>query len=122
MISIKRLFRSFCDAWHGLVYVWKNEQNFQIQVLVAVLVLIAMIYFRPRKYEIIVLLILIVSVLTMELMNTALEYLADLFKPRLHPYVGLIKDIMAGAVLLTSIGAFIIGIIILAPYFVSLIK
>lgn len=122
MLSVKRLIHSFRDAWHGLVHVWKHEQNFQIQVFIAFLVMLAIWYFPLRRYETIVLILLIVSVLAMELMNTALEYFADLFKPRIHPYIGLIKDIMAGAVLITSVGALTIGIIILGPYFVSLIK
>lgn len=122
MISLKRLLASFKDAAHGVVYVYKHEQNFRIQIFISILVLAAIFYFPLRTYEIILLLLLIMTVLTIELMNTALEYFTDLLKPRIHPYVGLVKDIMAGAVLLTSLGAFIIGMIIFGPYFVSLGK
>jgi undecaprenol kinase len=61
-------------------------------------------------------------VLAMELLNTALEYFTDLLKPRLHHYVLVIKDTMAAAVLITSLGALIIGLIIFIPHFIRLIK
>lgn len=86
------------------------------------LVLAAMAYFPLRKWEMVAVFLLIVMVLTVEVLNTALERFADLLKPRLHHYVGAIKDIMAAAVLVTSLGALIIGIIILGPYFISLAR
>lgn len=122
MLSIGRLVKSFSDAFRGIVYVFKNEQNFRIQITVGILILWAIFYFPLRTWETILLILLTIMVLTMELVNSALEHFADIFKPRLHPFVGTIKDIMAGATLLTSLGAFIIGYIILSPYFISLFK
>ena len=66
--------------------------------------------------------ILITMVLTMELLNTALEYFTDLLKPRLHQYVESIKDIMAGAVFLTSACAIVVGLLIFVPYFLHFKK
>ena len=112
---------SFIDAGRGVVQVFQSEQNFRIQIVGALMTLAAVFYFPLRKWEMVVLLLLVVMVLTMEMLNTALERFTDLLKPRLHHYVGTIKDIMAAAVLITSLGAFIIGIIILGPYFISLL-
>lgn len=122
MLSLRRLAQSFRDALRGLAHVFRAEQNFRLQVAGAVLVLAAMVYFPLRKWETVAVFLLIVMVLTTEVLNTALERFADLLKPRLHHYVGAIKDIMAAAVLVTSLGALIIGIIILGPYFISLAR
>ena len=55
-------------------------------------------------------------VLIMELINTIMERVVDILKPRVHPYVRLIKDLMAASVLLASILAVIVGLIIFIPY------
>lgn len=119
---IFRFVNSFVNAVRGVAYVFKNEQNFRIQIFSAFLVLVFIIALPLRIWEIVVLILLIVMVLTMELLNTALEHFTDLFKPRVHPYVGVIKDIMAAAVLITSLGASIIGIILIYPHFIGLLK
>lgn len=122
MMSFKQLGKSFMHAMRGLVYVFKNEQNFRIHTLLTIIT-VATIYFFPLfTWERVLVIILIVMVLTMELLNTALERFADLLKPRLNYYVGTIKDIMAAAVLITSVGALIIGILILWPHFMTLFK
>lgn len=122
MVSLHRLLQSFRDALRGVVYVFKNEQNFRIQFVIALLVIAAVIYFPLHSWEVVLLVLLMVMVLTMELLNSAVERLSDLLKPRLHHYVGTIKDMMAAAVLITSLGALIVGVIIIWPYFMSLLK
>lgn len=119
---MKRFIASFRDAGRGFVYVFKKERNFRVQTLFALAVLGVIFLFPLKVWEIIVLILLTVMVLTMELLNTALEHFTDLFKPRVHPYVGVIKDIMAAAVLITAIGAAVIGLIIIWPHFEPLIK
>ncbi len=122
MFSFQRLIRSFVDAWRGMVHVYRKEQNFRIQVGASLLILIAIIFLPLRTWEIVVLILLVVMVLTMEILNTALENFSDLFKPRVHPYVGVVKDLMAGSVLITALGALIVGSIILLPHFLGLFK
>ena len=55
-------------------------------------------------------------VLIMEIINSAFEKIADMFKPRIHVYAEIVKNIMAGAVLISSLTALVIGIIIFYPY------
>ncbi len=121
-MSVKSLFNSFSAAFAGLKHTFQHEQNFRLQVLLAILVLIVTVYFPLKVWEVILVILMLVAVLAMELLNTALEYFADLLKPRLHHYVSVIKDIMAAAVLITSLGALIVGLIIFVPHFVGLIK
>jgi len=107
------------DAGKGLVFAFKTEQNFRIQILVAGVALIFAVIFSLKTWEIILIILLIMMVLMMELLNTAIEKFADLLVPRLHHYIHNVKNIMAAAVLLTSLGAAIIGAMIFLPHFIN---
>jgi diacylglycerol kinase len=120
MNSFQKLFKSFRYATRGLKYVLKHEQNFQIEILGGLFVVILMYLFPTRNLEKIALFIVILAVLVMELINTIFERVVDMLKPRMHPYAQLVKDVMAAAVLLSSIGAVIVGVIIFWPYFQEL--
>jgi len=116
MRRIKEFAQSFRHALRGLVYALKNERNFQNEIIFAAVVVIATVYFNVTRSEMIVLFLVIMLVLIMELLNTIMERIVDILKPRIHPYAKLIKDLMAGTVLLSSILAVIIGLIIFIPY------
>jgi len=120
MNSLQKLFKSFRYATRGLKHVLKHEQNFQIEILGGFFVVILMYLFPTRSLEKIALFIVIFAVLVMELINTIFERMVDMLKPRVHPYAQLVKDVMAAAVLLSSVGAVIVGIIIFWPYFQDL--
>ncbi|MEI7497824.1 MAG: diacylglycerol kinase family protein [Candidatus Falkowbacteria bacterium] len=122
MIKITRLFKSFIYAFRGLVKVVREEQNFQIQLTAAILVFIAAVWLKISTTEWLVLMGIILLVLLMELVNSAVERVTDLFKPRISTYVKEIKDIMAAAVLLASLGAIVVGVIIFGPHVWSLIS
>lgn len=115
MIKIGRLIKSFRYSIKGLIKTWKEEQNLQIQSLVALLVLFLAFYFKISPGEWALLILSISLVLTIELINSAVERITDILKPRINGYVKEIKDIMAGAVLLISIMSVIVGLIIFLP-------
>lgn len=116
MDNFKKLFQSFHYAFRGLKYVLKNEQNFQIDILAGIFIVVLMFLFPTRALEKIALFLVVFAVLVIELINTMFERMVDMLKPRVHPYARLVKDVMAAAVLLSSIGAVIVGIIIFWPY------
>jgi undecaprenol kinase len=118
--NLKKFFRSFRNAWRGLKYVVRNEQSFQIELLIGIFVIMLMFIFDIRVLEKVALFLVIFFVMVMELFNTMLERVVDILKPRVHPYAQLIKDVMAAAVLLAAIGAIVVGTIILYPYFRAL--
>jgi diacylglycerol kinase (ATP) len=66
--------------------------------------------------EKLIIILVILAVLVAEIFNSAIEKICDLLKPRLEERVGLIKDISAAAVFLTSVGALIIGILLFWPH------
>lgn len=122
MFSIKRLIRSFRYALRGVAHVFREEQSFRVQVVAGLAVLVMALYFNVRTWEAVALLLVIIVVLVLELINSVFERVVDVLKPRMHPYVETIKDIMAAVVLISSIGAVLIGILILGPYVVSLFR
>jgi len=116
MERIKQFSCSVKNAFRGLIHAFRHEKNFQNEVAIAILVIIAMFYFPTSRLENVALIGMIMAVLIMELVNTIFERVVDILKPRIHPYARLIKDLMAAAVLITAFVSIIIGIIIFYPY------
>jgi len=116
---MKTLFTSFTHALRGIAYVFRNENNFRIQVGAACVVVVLMNVFTLSRVEILVLILIMLLVLMLEIVNTAIEKFLDLLKPRMHGHVAVIKDVMAGAVLLSSITALVIGCIIFIPHIIE---
>lgn len=108
-------------AFKGFRFVFTHEQNFRLQILIALVVILAMLYFRITGIQAVMLIFCIVSVLVLEVINSIFEHLVDLLKPRIHYIVGEIKNMMAAAVLLASVSAGIIGFIIFWPYLLGII-
>lgn len=102
-------------ALKGVFLLLKNEPNFRLQSIVALLVTGAGFYFDISSIEWILQTLAIGLVLGTEALNTAIEKTADFVHPDHHPKIGVIKDIAAGAVLLSAITALIIGSIIYLP-------
>jgi len=109
--------RSFQDAYRGLVYTFRYELSFRIQSVLAILALLLAFYFPLRLSERVVIILLVALVLVLELINSVVERVVDLFKPRIDNAAKIIKDIMAAAVLLAAVLAAIIGWIIFYPHF-----
>lgn len=107
---------SFLHAWRGILLAFKNERSFRIQLAIASLIITAVFIFPLNTYERVVLLLAVAAVLVLELLNSTVERMVDLFKPRLSQYVGEIKDLMAGAVLIASLFAAVVGSLILWPH------
>ena len=111
-MSITRLFKSFNYAFRGLVKTWHEEQNLQIHTVIAIIVVLFGAILKISINEWLIPIITITLVILMEIVNSAIERVTDILKPRIHGYVKEIKDIMAAAVLLASISAVIVGLII----------
>jgi undecaprenol kinase len=75
-----------------------------------------MLYIGVARSDAIVIILVITFVLTLEIVNTVVERLVDMLKPRLHTYAESIKDLTAALVLIGSLAAVIIGILVFYPY------
>lgn len=117
-----KLLQSFRHALRGLVTAFRTERSFRVQIAVAVVVLALISMVPIEAWERAILVLVITLVLVLELVNSSLERLVDLAKPRLHAYAGEIKDVMAGGVLVASIGAVILGLMILGPHIMTILR
>lgn len=106
--------RSFDHAYRGLIYAVRTQRNMRFHVVVATVVLIGSLFLGVSKLELAVLVLVIMFVFTTELFNTALEFAVDLATKEYHPLAKLAKDVSAGAVLVSSVGAVLVGYLILA--------
>ena len=116
-VDFKKLFKSFGFGFSGIKAIFKEEHAFKIMFLVAILVIIAMFYFNLPLTQKAVLFIMIFLVLILELINSVIEEVLDFVCPEFNEKVKVIKDMLAGMVLLASLGAAVIGLLIFLPYF-----
>jgi diacylglycerol kinase len=110
-----RVTESFVNAFHGLRDCVLHEKNFRIQYVIAILIVIAGIFFKLNATEWILILICFATVLSFEIINSAMEKLCDLVCPDFNLTIKKVKDMAASAVLLSAIISFIIGCIIFLP-------
>ncbi len=108
-------------AIEGVLWVAKTQRHMRIHLLAAVGVLALALLFRISAVEFILLALAVTFVLFAEMFNTAIEVLVDLASPEFHPLARRAKDVAAGAVLVASIGAVIIGYLALAGYILPIL-
>lgn len=104
-------------ALHGLKTVWKEEVNFKIEVFITAIVVGMGLYFHLRSWEYALVTISIAMVLCAEIINTAVEDLCDRITTEEDQMIGKIKDISGAFVLVSVVGAMIVGILVFYPHF-----
>ena len=114
-----RLLKSFKWAGQGIIYCIRREKNFQLHCFFAGLAILAGILFSISAIEWIVLTMCMATVLTLEMLNTAIEHLCNITRPEKDPTVKIIKDVSAGAVLVIAIMTVVCGAIIFIPKIVA---
>ncbi len=102
-------------ALKGALLLLKTEASIKVQFGIAVLVTIAGFVFHISPIEWILQLLTIGLVMGIEGLNTAIEKLADFVHPEQHKKIGFLKDVSAGAVMIVSLIAVIVGLIIYLP-------
>lgn len=117
MLKLKRLLKSFQYSLKGLTRTLKEEHNLKIQLIIGVLVILGGTILEIKAWEWCVLILVIGSVILTELINSAVERVTDVLKPKINSYVKEIKDIMAAAVFISALVAVAVGLIIFLPYF-----
>jgi diacylglycerol kinase (ATP) len=106
--------RSFDHAYRGLIFAVRTQRNMRFRVVAATVVLVGSLFLGVSKLELAVLVLVIMFVFVTEMINTALEFAVDLVTKEYHPLAKLAKDISAGAVLVSSVGAVLVGYLVLA--------
>ena len=116
----KKLINSFKFAFKGIGSSLKSERNMKIHFTMMFLVIIAGMLFNISMWEWITCFILFGLVISLEMVNTAIEIVVDIVSPKYDVRAGRAKDIAAGAVLANAIVAAIVGLLIFLPKVIGL--
>jgi diacylglycerol kinase (ATP) len=119
--SLEARIRSFRYALRGLRSLLTSQHNAWIHAAVTLGVCGVATLLEISRLEWCFIVLAIATVWTAEALNTALELLCDAAVPELHTLVGRAKDVAAGAVLVSAIGAAIVGGLVLGPHALALI-
>lgn len=113
--SWKKRAQSFVHAFRGIFYTLRTQHNFWIQLILMALAVAMGFVFKIEHYEWLAIVIVSGLVLAFEIANTAVETFLDAHYPEPNKKTGLIKDLAAGAVLMASIAALVVGLLIFIP-------
>lgn len=112
---LKKRLNSFRYAFAGIADLIASQPNAKLHLAAAVAAIAAGFFFNIDRTEWCLVVFAIASVLAAEAFNTAIEHLTDLVSPGHHPLAGKAKDVAAAAVLLTAIGAAVVGVVVFLP-------
>lgn len=113
--------RSSVHALEGIVEMLKSQHNAWVHLVATVGVTAAGWLFGVTTSEWCLLILVMMAVWVAEALNTAFEFLCDVASPEFHPLVKKSKDVAAGAVLMSAVGAAAVGAIIFLPYILNLL-
>jgi diacylglycerol kinase (ATP) len=113
--STRTRLRSFVFAGRGLRTIFVSQHNARIHAAATLAVLAAGVALRVSRVEWLCLILATALVWMAEALNTALEFLCDVASPEFHPLVEKAKDVAAGAVLISALGAALVGLLIFVP-------
>jgi diacylglycerol kinase len=109
-------------ATSGIIYFFKTERNGRIQVVIAISIITAGLLFHISSIEWCFILGSIALVVSLEMVNTAIERICEMLSKEYHPMVKIIKDVAAGAVWWSALFVALIGALIFAPHLYILLK
>ncbi len=118
---MKKFFRGFGYAFNGIAHAAKTQLNFRVELVTAALSVCLGFALHISANEWQWVMLNITLVLMAELLNTAVEFLTDLVSPGYNELAGRVKDVSAGAVLVSCFFALISGSIIFLPKLIALI-
>ena len=113
---MRYIIRSFRYAAQGLRFFFRHERNGQVQGLIAVVVIAAGFFFGVTQTEWLALLTCTGLVISLEMLNSAIERICNLYTTEFHPAIKIIKDVAAAAVLWSALLSFVTGLVIFVPY------
>lgn len=103
---------SFGYAFQGLVSAFQLETHMKVHLVAAILAIIGLFVMKQSTVEVLFVCLAIALVWITEMINTAIEKTVDLAMPNEHPLAKIAKDVAAGAVLVASLFAVVVGILV----------
>lgn len=116
---MKKFWSRLGYAFTGLQVFFKSDDNGRIHLGFTVLVLLAGSWLKISKAEMLAVLLCIGLVISLEMLNAAIEKLCDRVHPQKHDEIRNVKDVAAGAVLWAAIISAIVGLIIFVPKLIT---
>lgn len=116
------LTTSFKHALDGIYIAFKYNRNIRIHFVSALLVIIASLILRVNAFEMGILGVMIVLVISTEMINTAIEEVVNLLINEHSKEAKIAKDVSAGMVLIASVGAMIVGFLVFTPYLLKFFR
>ncbi len=111
-----KLIKSLGFALNGLTSAWRGQANLRIHFIATLVASSLGFYFKIRPWEWCVIILVCTLVISLELINTAIEHFTDLVTREQSALAGKVKDISAAAVLVAAISSLIIGVIIFGKH------
>jgi len=118
---VRKFFRGFSYAVKGLMLAVTTQLNFRVQLILAVITVLAGAWLRLRKWEWAALILCIGTVLAAEAINTALEEITNVIYPEYDLRAAKIKDLAAAAVLIVCLAAVVLALLIFLPKIARLV-
>jgi diacylglycerol kinase len=118
----RSLVQSFKHAIDGFAYTLKTEKNIKIHLLFTFLISIGGMIFKITRTEYLICLAFVALVISLELVNTAIEEAVNLACPEINPKAKICKDVSAAAVLFASCIAFIVGLAVFVPNIIQFVR
>ena len=116
-VSMERLLRATINTWHGLLAAARSEEAFRQELVALVLAVPLAFLLAEETWKRLALVGVVVFVLVVELLNTAIEKLADRVNLAVDPQIGRVKDMGSAAVGLALLIAGITWLLALAERF-----
>ncbi len=111
--------KSMANALRGLVWILRNERNFQLEILALLINLFLIVLLKLSTTDAALILIVCAMVLSLEIVNTCIEKLCDMLQPEYDLRIKIIKDVAAAAVVLMAIFAVVVALLIYPQYIFS---
>lgn len=118
----EQFHKSVGHALDGIEYAINHERNIKIEIFLAIIASILGFMLKISIIEWIVIILLIALIISLELINTAIERCVDLVTKDYHDLAKVSKDMAAGAVLVASLFSVIVGLLIFLPKLIDIIK
>ena len=95
---MERLLRAAINTWHGLIAATRSEEAFRQELIALILAVPLAFLLAGEAWKRLALIGVVVFVLVVELLNTAIEKLADRVNLAIDPQIGRVKDMGSAAV------------------------
>jgi len=117
-----KITKSFSFAIEGLKTAFKQEVNFKVHAVLALITIAAAFFLKFNRLEWLILLLTIALVVILELINTSIEAVVNLVEPEIKEQAKTAKDVCAAAVMTAAIVSIVVGILLFVPKIIALLS